>query len=44
MYIYKLKGGNATALIGGTAVIIMSAAVIIKYNFKNALGKILDIL
>lgn len=40
MYIYKLKGGNATALIGGTAVIIMSAAVIIKYNFKNALGKI----
>lgn len=39
MYMYKLKGEGATALIGGTAVIIIIFALIIKYNIKSALTK-----
>lgn len=40
MYIFKLKGGDATALIGGTAIIIMCLASMVNYKFKNALGKV----
>lgn len=41
MYIYKLQGGDATALIGGTAVFILSLVSIIGYK-KNSLEKITD--
>ncbi|MDF2504809.1 MULTISPECIES: hypothetical protein [Clostridium] len=40
MYIFRLKGADATALIGGTAIIIMCVSSIINYKFKNALGKV----
>ncbi|MCY6957094.1 hypothetical protein [Clostridium brassicae] len=40
IYKYKLKGGNATALIGGTSIIIMVCASIIKYNLKNSLNHV----
>lgn len=42
MYKYKLKGNDATALIGGTAVLIMSIATIVKHNFINSFEKITD--
>lgn len=35
MYKYKLQGGDATALIGGTAIFIMSLISIISYNEKS---------
>lgn len=40
MYIYRLKGGEATSLIGGTAIIIMLLCVLIKCGIKNSLGQI----
>lgn len=40
MYVFRLKGGDATALIGGTAIIIMCLASIVNYKFKDALGKV----
>ena len=40
MYVYKLKGGEATSLIGGTAIIIMLLSVLIKCGIKNSLGQI----
>ncbi|MCI1945390.1 hypothetical protein [Clostridium luticellarii] len=39
MYIYKLQGGDATALIGGTAIFILSLISIIAYG-KRCLEKI----
>lgn len=41
MYIYKLQGGDATALIGGTAVFILSIVSILSYK-KESLEKITD--
>lgn len=41
MYFYKLQGGDATALIGGTAIFILSLISIITYK-KNSLEKITD--
>ncbi|MDP4145646.1 MAG: hypothetical protein Q8936_14360 [Bacillota bacterium] len=40
MYAFKLKGGEATALIGGTSVLIMAAAAIIKFHIRTALGEV----
>lgn len=42
MYKYKLKGGDATALVGGTAVLIMVFVSIINHNFVNSFEKITD--
>ncbi len=42
MYKYKLKGGDATALIGGTAVIVMAVVTVIKYRFIDSLEKVTD--
>jgi hypothetical protein len=44
MYKYKLKGGDATALVGGTAVLIMSVVSIIQHRFMNSLDKVTDYL
>lgn len=41
MYIAELQGGDATALIGGTAIFILSLISIIIYK-ENSLGKITD--
>lgn len=41
MYFYKLQGGDATALIGGTAIFILILISIITYK-KNSLEKITD--
>ncbi len=40
MYVYKLKGADATSLIGGTAIVIMLLCVLIKCGIKNSLGQI----
>lgn len=40
MYVYKLKGSEATSLIGGTAIVIMLLCVLIKCGIKNSLGQI----
>ncbi|AJA49340.1 hypothetical protein CPAST_c32740 [Clostridium pasteurianum DSM 525 = ATCC 6013] len=40
MYIFRLKGGDATALIGGTAVIIMCLTSLVNYKLKDAFGKV----
>jgi hypothetical protein len=42
MYRFKLKGGDATALIGGTSVIIMAVVSILRHNFVNSLEKVTD--
>jgi len=42
MYKYKLRGGDATALVGGTAVIIMSLVTIIEHKLSNSFEKITD--
>ncbi|MEW9121623.1 MAG: hypothetical protein AB2421_02845 [Thermotaleaceae bacterium] len=42
MYKYELRGGDATALVGGTAILIMSCVAIIQHNFVNSLEKITD--
>lgn len=42
MYKYKLRGGDATALVGGTAVIIMSMVTIIEHKLSNSFEKITD--
>lgn len=41
MYIAKLQGGDATALIGGTAIFILSLISILAYKEKS-LDKITD--
>ncbi len=40
MYVYKLRGADATSLIGGTAIVIMLLCVLIKCGIKNSLGQI----
>ncbi|AKA72266.1 hypothetical protein [Clostridium scatologenes] len=40
IYKFKLKGTEATSLIGGTAVIVTVVVSIIKYSFKSALGEV----
>ncbi|NTW72009.1 MAG: hypothetical protein HGA49_07205 [Eubacteriaceae bacterium] len=42
MYTLKLKGGDATALVGGTAVLIMCFVAIVQHNPVNCLEKITD--
>lgn len=42
MFQYKLKGGDATALVGGTAVIIMAVVSIVRHNFVNSLEKVTE--
>ncbi|WP_235828976.1 hypothetical protein [Anaerosacchariphilus polymeriproducens] len=40
MYSYKLKGGDAAALLTGTAIFITTICVIIKDNIKNVLSEL----
>ncbi|MDF2522934.1 MAG: hypothetical protein K0R31_575 [Clostridiales bacterium] len=42
MYKYKLKGGDATALVGGTAVLVMVAVTLIQHNLSNSLDKVTE--
>lgn len=42
MFKYKLRGGDATALVGGTAVIIMSLVTIIEHKFSNCFEKVTE--
>ncbi len=42
MMIFKLQGGDATALVGGTALIILAAATCLKSGVKQALEDIID--
>ncbi|MDF2545209.1 MAG: hypothetical protein K0R93_107 [Anaerosolibacter sp.] len=42
MYKYQLRGGDATALVGGTAILIMSFTAIVQHNFVSSFEKITD--
>jgi hypothetical protein len=42
MFKYKLRGGDATALVGGTAVIIMLMVTIIEHKFSNCFEKVTE--
>lgn len=42
MYQYKLKGGDATALVGGTAVLIMCFVSVVQHKGTSCLEKITD--
>ncbi len=42
MYKYKLRGGDATALVGGTAILVMSFVAIIQHSLIDSLEKITD--
>jgi hypothetical protein len=42
MFKYKLRGGDATALVGGTAVIIMSLVAIIEHKLADSFEKITE--
>ncbi len=42
MYQYKLKGGDATALVGGTAVLIMCFVAVVQHKGSLCLEKITD--
>jgi hypothetical protein len=42
MYQYKLKGGDATALVGGTAILIMCFVAVIQHKGSDCLEKITD--
>ena len=42
MYKYKLKGGDATALVGGTSVLIMVAVTLIQHNLMSSLDKVTE--
>lgn len=42
MYRYKLKGGDATALVGGTAVLIMCFVAVVQHKGSLCLEKITD--
>jgi hypothetical protein len=44
MFKYELKGGDATALVGGTAVIIMSIVSVIEHNLSNSFEKVTEYL
>lgn len=39
---FKLAGGDATALVGGTAILIMLITVLTTYNIKDAFDKVVD--
>ncbi|WP_328793858.1 hypothetical protein [Heliomicrobium gestii] len=41
MYVYKLKGGDATALVGGTAALLLALGSVLKYGVES-LEKITD--
>lgn len=42
MYAYKLRGGDATSLVGGTAVIIMALAAVTEHKFTNSFEKVTE--
>lgn len=42
MFKYKLRGGDATALVGGTAVIIMSLVAIIEHRLSDSFEKVTE--
>ncbi len=42
MYKYQLRGGDATALVGGTAILIMSFSAIVQHKLIDSLEKITD--
>ncbi|MDF2522331.1 MAG: hypothetical protein K0R84_2959 [Clostridia bacterium] len=42
MFKFKLRGGDATALVGGTAVIIMALVTIIEHKLSNSFEKVTD--
>jgi len=42
MYKYDLRGGDATALVGGTSIIIMSFVTILQHKLIDSLEKITD--
>jgi hypothetical protein len=42
MFKYKLRGGDATALVGGTAVIIMSLVAVIEHKFSDSFEKVTE--
>ena len=42
MFKYKLRGGDATALVGGTAVIIMAMVTIIEHKLSNSFEKVTE--
>lgn len=42
MFKYKLRGGDATALVGGTAVIIMSVVAVIEHNLSNSFEEVTE--
>ncbi|KGK86753.1 hypothetical protein [Clostridium sp. HMP27] len=42
MFKYELRGGDSTALIGGTAVIIMSVVAVIEHKFSDSFEKVTD--
>jgi len=42
MFKYKLVGGEATALVGGTAVIIMAVAAVIEHKISDSLEKVTE--
>lgn len=42
MYKYELRGGDATALVGGTAILIMSFVALVKHSFVDSFEKITD--
>jgi hypothetical protein len=44
MYKYKLRGGDATALVGGTVMLIMAVSAVIKHRFVDSLEKVTDYL
>lgn len=42
MFKYELRGGDATALVGGTAVLVMAAVAVIEHKFVNSLEKVTE--
>jgi hypothetical protein len=42
MFKYKLRGGDATALVGGTAVIIMSLVAVIEHKLSGSFEKVTE--
>lgn len=42
MFKYQLRGGDSTALIGGTAVIIMSVVAVIEHKLSNSFEKVTE--
>lgn len=42
MFKYKFRGGDATALVGGTSVIIMSVVAVIEHKLSNSFEKVTE--